>query len=213
MVLGEYRLRLILVRHGETDTDNPGKCHGATDIDLSAEGYRQAKTLRQRFAGEHLDAIYSSTLIRGIRTAEAIASEHDIEIIRCPEVNEVDFGLIECITFEEACELYPEVTELWRQNSTELCFPEGEKFVDFQKRSVQFLERLKNHKDDETVMLVGHGGPFRLMLCHLLDLPMRHYWQFIFARASVSIVNIYSHGAILERLNDVSHLQKNRGLE
>ncbi|AKG54038.1 alpha-ribazole-5'-phosphate phosphatase [Dehalogenimonas sp. WBC-2] len=200
-------MRLILVRHGETATDNPEKCHGFTDIDLSAEGYRQAEALQRRFANEHLDVVYCSTLIRGVNTASIVTRNHAVELVRCDELNEVNFGLIETITFEEACTIYPDVTELWRQGSTEICFPQGERFVDFDNRVKKFLDRLQHHGDDDTIMLVGHGGPFRILMCHLLGIPLRHYWQFRFSMASVSVVDVYPHGAMLEFLNDLSHIK------
>ena len=98
-------MRLILIRHGKTATDNPEKCHGFTDIDLSEEGYRQADKLAVRFKDEKIDAMYSSTLKRGAATAAIIAASHNIQITGASELNEVNFGEIEGITFEEACGL------------------------------------------------------------------------------------------------------------
>ncbi|PPD58921.1 histidine phosphatase family protein [Dehalogenimonas etheniformans] len=201
-------MRLILVRHGKTATDNPEKCHGFTDIDLSDEGYRQADQLAERFKGQKIDAIYASTLRRGIETAERIASIQGIKINSAPELNEVNFGQIEGITFEEACGLFPEVTDLWQCGSTKVCFPLGERFLDFVERVNSFIKILKTHKDNETIMLVGHGGPYKVLVCTLLGLPVDHYWQFKFDMASVSIIDIYSTGAILGKLSDTSHLIK-----
>jgi broad specificity phosphatase PhoE len=201
-------VRLILVRHGKTATDNPEKCHGFTDIDLSAEGYRQADLLATHFKAQKIDAIYTSSLRRGIETGERIATAHGITINVAPELNEVNFGRIEGITFEEACALFPEVTELWGCGSTKICFPLGERFLDFVDRVNEFTKKLKSHRDDETVMAVGHGGPFKVLLCTLLGLPIDHYWQFKFDMASVSIIDIYPTGAILGKLSDTSHLVK-----
>ncbi|MEL7562125.1 histidine phosphatase family protein [Dehalogenimonas sp. 4OHTPN] len=199
-------MKLILIRHGKTATDNPEKCHGSTDIDLSEEGYQQAARLANRFKDQQIDAMYASTLRRGAATAGTIAAAHNIDVVSAPELNEVDFGRIEGITFEEACGLYPDVTELWRCGSTQLCFPAGETFTDFAARVNSFLPRLQAHRDDETIMLVGHGGPYKVLVCSLLGLPMEHYWKFRFDMASVSIIDIYPTGAMLGKLSDTSHL-------
>ena len=201
-------MRLILIRHGKTATDNPEKCHGFTDIDLSDDGYRQAEQLAEYFKSEKIDAIYSSSLKRGIATAEIIAVRHGLGVIKVPELNEVNFGKIEGITFEQACGLYPEVTDLWRCGSTKLCFPVGERFLDFAARVNGFIDRFKEHKEDDTIMLVGHGGPYKVLVCSLLGLPLEHYWQFRFGMASVSIIDIYPTGSILEKLSDTSHLTR-----
>jgi broad specificity phosphatase PhoE len=199
-------VKLILIRHGKTATDNPEKCHGSTDIDLSEEGYQQADKLAERFKGQPIDAIYASTLKRGAVTANIIAAEHHLNVVSAPELNEVDFGQIEGITFEEACELYPDVTELWRCGSTQLCFPAGETFTDFATRVVSFIPTLRRHNSDETIMLVGHGGPYKVLVSSLLGLPLEYYWKFRFDMASVSIIDIYPTGAVLGKLSDTSHL-------
>lgn len=198
-------MKLILVRHGDIAADVSGKCHGATDIELSETGIRQALALQRRFAEEQIDIIYSSTLKRGIKTAEAIANDHDITIINDPGINEVNFGLIEGLTFEDACGRYPDVADLWRQGSQDLCFPNGESFHELHNRTLKFLERLQNYKANQTVMVVAHGGPLRIMICHLLDISVSHHWQFAMSRASVSELSVYPGGSILERLNDLSH--------
>ena len=204
-------MRLIFIRHGKTATDNPEKCHGSTDIDLSEEGYHQAELLAEHFRISKIDAIYSSTLKRGVATAEIIARPHNLKVIPASELNEVNFGQIEGITFEEACGLFPEVTELWRCGSTKICFPLGERFQDFAARVNSFLDRLKDFRDDDAIVLVGHGGPFKVMLCTLLNLPLEHYWQFRFEMASVSIIDIFPNGAMLEKLSDASHLVNQSG--
>lgn len=199
-------MRLILIRHGKTATDNPEKCHGSTDIDLSEEGYWQATRLADRFKDQKIDAMYASTLRRGAATASIIAAAHKLDVMSAPELNEVNFGRIEGITFEEASGLYPDVTELWRCGSTQLCFPAGETFTDFATRVKSFLPKLLSHKDDNTIMLVGHGGPYKVLVCSLLGLPIENYWKFRFDMASVSTIDIYPTGAILGKLSDISHL-------
>lgn len=198
-------MKLILVRHGDIATDDAGKCHGATDIELSEIGLRQALSLQRRFTGEHIDTIYSSTLTRGVSTAESIAAKHDITVQQDSGINEVNFGLIEGVTYKDACERYPDVTDLWRKGSQELCFPEGESFFELNSRTLKFLKNLQDHKNDETIIVVGHGGPLRIMICHLLGIPVNHHWQFAMDRASVSELSIYPGGSILEKLNDLSH--------
>jgi len=197
-------LKLILVRHGQTDGSD--RYYGRTDTELNAVGREQAEGLRRRLAGEKIDAIYSSTLKRAIATAETIAAGRGPEITRCPELDEVDFGQIEGMTYEEICRQYPTVAAGWTDWSSQLEFPGGESASLFAQRVVRFLERLKNHNDDETILVVGHGGPFRLLLCHLLGLGIKHCNQFTFGLASISIIDKYSHGAILSQLGDVCHL-------
>jgi alpha-ribazole phosphatase len=206
-------VKIYLIRHGETATDNPEKCYGATDIDLSPKGYRQAEQIAARFTNENITSIYSSTLKRGINTAATIAKSKNIKVEVCPELNEVNFGQIEGLTFTEACVLFPEVTEAWGTNSADLCFPLGESVTQFRDRVISFLPRLKNYSDGDTILVVGHGGPFRILLCQLLGMDIRHFWQFRLDMASISQISIYKTGAMLEKLSDLSHLDSKTGGE
>ena len=196
-------MTLIMVRHGDTGADSVKKYWGRSDVELNATGLEQAEGLHKRLLSEKIDAIYASTRKRAYVTAEIIASGRELNITRCAELDEVNFGEIEGLTYDEICRLYPEVTKLWANWSLELSFPGGESFDQFNSRVAKFLERLKRHAPEETVLIVGHGGPFRLMVCHLLGLGLEHWWQCYFDLASVSIVETYPQGAILNLLNDV----------
>ncbi len=199
-------MRLLLVRHGDTESGSTLRYWGQTDIGLSTAGLRQAERLRHRLAAEKIDAIYTSNLRRASVTAEVIAAGHQLDVVGCAELNEVDFGKIEGLTFDEIGRLYPEVTESWVSWSLELKFPDGESFDQFNKRVKKFLSRLEKHAPGETILIVGHAGPMRLLVCHLLGLELRHWGQFCLDLASLSIVETYPQQAILSRLNDVSHL-------
>ena len=199
-------MRLLLVRHGDTESGSTLRYWGQTDIGLSAAGLRQAERLRRRLAAEKIDAIYTSNLRRASVTAEVIAAGHQLDIVGCAELNEVDFGRIEGLTFDEIGRLYPEVIESWVSWSLKLKFPDGESFDQFNNRVKKFLSRLEKHAPGETILIVGHAGPMRLLVCHLLDLELRHWGQFRLDLASLSIVETYPQQAILSLLNDISHL-------
>lgn len=204
-------MKLILVRHGQTNGSD--RYYGRTDNELNTVGREQAEGLRRRLAGEKIDAIYASTLKRTVTTAETIAAGRGLEITRCSELDEVDFGKIEGMTYEEICRQYPTVAASWTDWSAQLEFPGGESAILFGQRVVRFLERLENHKDDETILVVGHGGPFRMLLCHLLGLGIKHCNQFTFGLASISVIDKYSQGAILSQLSDVCHLGQGKSQE
>ena len=200
-------MKLILVRHGSTEADSANRYWGQSDVVLSAAGLKQAERLRRCLSDERIDTIYTSTLQRAYQTAEIIAKGHKKKVIRCAELNEVNFGKIEGLTYEEICRLHPEVARLWACWSHELSFPEGESFDQFNSRVSKFLNRLEEHSSEETVLLVGHGGPFRLLVCHIMGLAVEHWWQFYFSLASISMLEIHDEGAILSQISDTLHLK------
>ncbi len=199
--------RLLLVRHGTTEFNSTRRFAGYSDVEMSADGYRQVERLRDRLANEKIDAIYSSDLKRALATAEAIASGREVDIVTCPELREANYGSCEGLTFQEIGHLCPEVAELITNFSLRLKFPGGESFEGFIARTVTFLDKLKKHAPSEVILIVSHSGPLRVLVCHLLGVDQSCWRQIRCDNASLSIVETYPRGAIISLLNDTSHLR------
>lgn len=195
------------MRHASTDPNSARIFVGHTNTELNAAGCRQAERLGDRLSAEKIDVIYSSDLRRALVTAETIASRHRLEVITCPELREIDYGNLDGLTFEEIRRLYPEVAELCADWSLQLEFPGGESVDELNKRVSKFLDRLKQHAPQQTVLIVAHGGSLRLMVCALLGIDLWHWRQIQLDLASLSIVETYPEVAIISLLNDTSHLR------
>ena len=189
--------RLLLVRHGDTELNSAERYWGHSDVRLSAAGLRQAEKLRERLAAEKIDIIYSSDLKRASVTAETIAARHQLPVIICAELREINFGQLEGLTFEEVSQLYPEVAKLWAERSPELKYPSGESLDEFSNRVSKFLSRLEKHSAEETILIVAHSGVLRTLMCQLLGMELRYRWQLRLDLASLSILETYQGGAIL----------------
>ncbi len=200
--------RLLLVRHGDTELNSAERYWGYSDIKLSAAGFRQAERLRDRLAMEKIDAIYSSNLSRASVTAEIVASGHQLNVATCVELREVNFGELEGLTYAEVSQLYPEVAKLWVERSPKLQYPGGESSDEFNNRVSKFLDRLKKHTPEETILIVAHSGVLRTLICQLLGIELQHRWQIHLDFASLSILETYPQGTILSLLNDISHLRE-----
>lgn len=199
--------RLLLVRHGNTRQNSAKRFWGKTDVELSADGVRQAEKLRDRLATQKIDTIYASKLSRARVTAEIIASRHPLNIATHAELGEIDFGQVEGLTFAEINRLHPELSEAMSQWGTRPEFPGGESLDDLDQRVQGFLKRLKQHGPEATILIVSHAGTLRLMICNLLGIGKKHWRHMQLDLASLSIVETYPQGAVLSLLNDVSHLK------
>jgi alpha-ribazole phosphatase len=201
-------MRLLLVRHGETDFNTSHRFMGHSDIDLSPAGRRQIECLRDHLKSEKIDGVYASDLTRTIATAAILTEGRGFRVIPCPELREMNYGRCEGMTFSEINDAYPNVADRCINFNVSLEFPEGETFKRFTERTVSFLERLKNHKPSDVILVVSHSGPLKALICHFLGIDMEHWWQIRIDTASYSIVDITPRGAVLSRLNDTSCLKK-----
>lgn len=198
--------KLLLVRHGTTKLHKNDRFWGKTDVPLSNVGIKQAGQLRARLASEKIIVVYTSTLSRARATAEIIAAGHKAKFIACDELCECNFGFIEGLTFKEIERLYPALAEELASWKT-VSFPGGETLDQLNDRVKTFLKRLENLKAKDTVAIVSHGGPLRLLISNLLGIEIMHWQQMRIDRASLSIMETYPQTAILLSLNDVSHLK------
>ncbi len=198
--------KLLLVRHGDTEFNSTHRFLGHTDIELSPEGVEQVKKLRDRLASETIDLVYASDLRRAALTAQMLTSTHKVKIVTSPELREINYGEVEGLTFEEIKSRYPDVARCCVDWSQDLKFPGGETFEEFTGRIGKFSPKLRN-ATEQTILVVAHGGPLRVLLCYLLGMDLKHWRQFQLDVASLSVVNTHPDVAILSLFNDTSHLR------
>lgn len=199
-------IRLLLIRHGETEWNREGRYHGHTDIELNKTGMEQARRLGQRLSHENIDAIYSSSLTRAIQTAQHISEAHDLSVIGCDELKELNLGDFEGKWFKESGDNGRSLETAWENGDVDFPIPGGETLYELQSRVSGFLSELLERHDSGTLALVAHGGSLRIALCHLIGIDLKCWWRLQLSSTSLSIVNTYPDHTILSLLNDTCHL-------
>ncbi len=180
----------IFVRHGETDDNLQKAFAGWTDSKLSKNGENQVKAVAKQLAKEMVEkdqiALYSSPLHRAKVLALAIEKGINyhrdlskIEATFIEDLKEIHFGIFEGLSKEEVVERYPEEWQSLRENFGTYSIPEGETVEAFHSRVVAALKEIeKQGSEDQTNVVVTHGGVIQSALIHLLDLPLESRWHF-----------------------------------
>ena len=201
-------MRLLLIRHGETDWNNEGRIQGHTDTPLNARGIAQAEKLAARLASENIDAVYTSPLVRARATAELIAREHGVAVISDDRLKEKCLGDLEGITGAEFEQQHGELYRAWRESETHYPLPGEEAPSAVQERVQAFLDRVRaEHPDDAQVAVISHGGTLSMFLATLTGLDIHRRFPFWFDNASVSRVDLSGTQPRLRLLNDTCHLR------
>lgn len=201
-------LRLLLVRHAETEHNTQARCQGQSDPPLSAVGRRQAAALAARLAQEKIHHVYASDLRRATETAVAIAAAHNLPVHTDPRLREMAFGEWEGLTWAEIGERYPQEWAAWQADPLGVAPPGGETLAQVTLRVQSALGSIAERHPDQCVALVSHGGPLRVLLCLALDLPPQAHWRFHVESASISELRMCAGDVSLLRLNDVAHLRQ-----
>lgn len=198
-------MNLLLIRHGQTNWNLEQRFQGQSDIPLNETGRKQAQALAEQLAAEPFDAVYSSDLQRATETADIIRKSGFQPDARLREVN---FGDWEGLTYDEIKSKHPDTLAAWESDIFKNAPPHGETLEGLAIRVQSMLDELREKHDDQTVLIVAHGGVLQTLICLALKLPPTMYWQFHLSTASLSEVAFYPAGAILNSLNDTSHLPK-----
>lgn len=204
-------MRIVLVRHGETDDNTNQKLSGWTDTELNLKGIRQAHLIAQRLKGMAIQRILSSDLKRAVKTAEIIGQHQSDSVFheKLMGLREMHFGALEQLSMKEIKTLFPQEYENIHREGMEYTFPDGENLFDFHHRVVDTMNAyLKRRKTDETILVVAHSGTIRCMLAHWIVGNTDGHWRFLVEHCSVSIIDNALNYPYIQILNDTCHFKE-----
>jgi broad specificity phosphatase PhoE len=201
-------MRLILIRHGETRWNETKRFQGISDIELSAKGQTQARSLAQSLRNEPLTAIYTSPLIRARQTAECIAQYHSCPLLVDEGLKELNQGQLEGLTGEELRRDFPEFFPQWMKEPGTTILPGGESLGELQNRAWAVLEKLIQKHPQETIAVVAHSFVILTILCQVLELPLQAFRRFRQDPTAKNVLEFTERGMTLRCLNDTCHLNE-----
>lgn len=200
-------LRLLLIRHGETEWNRLSRMQGQTDTCLSEAGEMQARALATRLRAEEIDTAYASDLQRAWRTAELATAGRGIAVRRDPVWREMSFGQWEGLTYDQVIQRDADLAERRLRNPAHVAPPEGEHLLDVQRRVLPAVERLRVQHDGQTVLVATHGGTLRVLVCSLLGMDLNLAGRLQMNNCGISSIRMYDTFPVLELWNDTGHLR------
>ncbi len=191
---------LYLVRHGAI-IRVAGKAYiGQIEAPLSEEGVEQAWALRKWLEPVHFSHVFSSDLSRAQRTGRIIASRRIKSIETIPALREICLGEWEGFTFREIEKRFPEEfaargrdIENWRP-------PGGESFADCRARVMDTMRGVIGNSQGN-ILVVGHAGVNRLILCDILGIPIANLHSIGQDYGCLNIIDFNSERTRLRLLN------------
>lgn len=168
-----------IIRHAHKepgDFYNPRLRH--QDEPISQRGQEEAHKFWSYLFDKQFSAIYVSGYQRTAQTIEYVAKQSGITPIIDGRLNEIDNGCIEGLSDEEIQQKYPEIWRGFRERSADFRFPQGETGEEACQRIANFLEEKRQIHSTENILLVSHEGLIRLLVCHIMNLPVYQRWNF-----------------------------------
>ena len=148
-------LEFYYVRHGQTEANRLDlTCGGDWDIPINETGISQAKEASYRISKvvKDADVLFVSPMIRAKQTADIINNDLKLPIVEKDSFREWRVGDLEEKPWKEIPDIF----------SGKISPPNGETLAEFTDRISSGIEEIK--KDTRKVLVVSHGGVFKILL-------------------------------------------------
>ncbi|NET06370.1 MAG: histidine phosphatase family protein [Symploca sp. SIO2B6] len=212
---GNRGLRLLLVRHGETEWNRASRFQGQIDVPLNDNGRRQGQQVAEFLKDIPIDSAISSPLLRPKETAELTLKFHPhVKLELQDDLREISHGLWEGKLESEIKQEYEQLLRQWQEAPATVQMPEGENLQQVWERAIAtWGEIIKSVAVSETklhtVLVVAHDAINKVILCHILGLTPESFWNIKQGNGAVSVID-YPQGLekapILEAMNITAHL-------
>lgn len=153
-------MKLVLIRHGESEWNKLNLFTGWTDVDLSDKGILEANEagISLKESGFDFDTCYCSYLKRAINTLNIVLQQMDrqwLPVIKTWKLNERHYGALQGLNKAETAEKYGEdQVKLWRRSfdvpppalekNDERCPHNQDAYRNVDKNQLPFNESLKD---------------------------------------------------------------------
>jgi broad specificity phosphatase PhoE len=157
-------MKIILIRHGQTDWNIEGKVQSITDIPLNETGLQQAYKAKEILTDYSFEKAIVSPLIRARQTAQIVCAGRNIDITYDERIKERNFGRFEGLSYKGNVEYRTGAWTLEEAHKLDTVEPYNE----FYRRIADFLNDLYSTHPDKSILLVAHGG---------VSIAVAHYFK------------------------------------
>ncbi|MCW5881515.1 MAG: histidine phosphatase family protein [Anaerolineae bacterium] len=198
-------MRLLFVRHGQTQANTEMRLAGWTDSPLDAVGEAQARAVAAHLAhAGSIDRIYTSPLQRAQWTAATIADAlGGVPVEARPALRERNFGMFENLPVATIAQEYPDMARAWAERGAlDWGPPGGEMPHEFADRVLgELCAIVDDSGKNERALVVTHGGVIALALARWLSNDPTRWRDYLVDNCSLTEVEFSSEPRLV-RMNE-----------
>jgi len=166
----------VLLRHGQTPWNVEHRFQGHSDIDLDVRGIEQAHLAAQALIHFDPALVVSSDLRRAAGTGAPLASAAELSLRTDARLRETDGGNWEGKLIADLQDIDPVAWHAWRSGADIPAGQVGESRGEVGTRTAaaitEYADRLE---DDQTLVVVTHGGAANAAIGKLLGWPVEQW--------------------------------------
>jgi alpha-ribazole phosphatase len=175
-----------LLRHG--DVEGGRKYRGQLDDPLSELGWKQLRLATQK--KQNWQHIISSPLKRCSDFSKELAHTHTLPLKTETEFKEISFGLWEGKTAEELLNTTEEEIRKYWADPVNTTPPQGENLLAFEQRIIDAWNNVLVEFKGKHILIISHAGVMRIILCHILGMPLTELFKLDVALAKASRIEV-----------------------
>lgn len=199
--------KVYIVRHAEAEGNLYRRIHGQYDSIITETGLLQIDRLRKRFEDIEISQVYSSDMLRTQSTAKAISVPKSIEVVKRPELREVNMGVWEDMTWGDVALRWPGMLTNFNSDPERWSVPKSESQAAVVRRMTGVIKELAARHDGQSIAVVSHGSATRALFAHLLKVPSVDIASVGMSdNTAVSMLNVEDGKIEIDYKNDNSHL-------
>ncbi|MCW5937669.1 MAG: histidine phosphatase family protein [Fimbriimonadaceae bacterium] len=199
-------MRVVLVRHGQTDWNKEGRAQGHADIELNAEGHLQARALARHLHGQSFSRVLSSDLTRCRQTLTPWLELSGAQVEFREDLRERTFGELEGADYVTVRKWLQEEAKRLGCADYEVTPPGGESMHTVWRRLSNVAELLSQEPGD--TLVVSHGGSIAQLLSRLVRGTPETARSFRFSNTGVTTLWRRADGYFaLEGYDETGHLE------
>ena len=192
-----YMAELILIRNGETDWTRELRFQGQIDVPLNATGFEQARRVAERLAGESVQHLVCSDLLRTRQTAEAPSRQLALVPGSDPGLREQGFGVVDGLRVEDIQQRFPREWTRWTEFDADYAFDGGESTRIFHARVMAALR----------LVVVTHGGVLDMVYRTAIGQSLSGPRQSVIPNGGISRVRMNDAGVEILSWAETQHLE------
>lgn len=201
--------QIFVIRHGETDNNKAGIIQGRSiNASINQLGRQQAQSICEAVQSFNIQKIVASGLRRTHETAQPLADYLNLPIEKHPELDEIDFGILEGKSFSDIEVEMQEVHDEWVGGNIDFAPENGESPRQVYKRANSKVEEVLNNSKEENIVFMVHGRLTRILLSEWLGYGLENMHKIEHQNGAINHL-IWQNGAFKAvELNKTDHLME-----
>lgn len=201
--------QLFIIRHGETDNNKQHIIQGRSlDASINELGRLQADAICDALEPYEVHKIIASGLCRTHETAQPLASQRKLEILKYSELDEINFGVLEGKVFTEIKDEVMEVHEKWKGGNVDYAPENGESPRQTYARANTKVEEVLKSSPEESIVFVIHGRLTRILLSEWLGYGLRNMHKIEHQNGAINHLTWHNGKFKAVELNKTEHLME-----